>query len=196
MTVYTTLKALREQSACIRGYNRLAYYLKGEPYQERDTYLRFRLEAQIPLAIILQSNDLDDAVWSLRAVKQTPELVRDCRLFAVACARQVQHLMLDLRSLTALDVAERYANGLATDGELVAAGNDASDAAWTTSDDIWGAPWCDSWSDPRTAARTAIWTTINPAWRAAEKVARATQYAGVSTKEAPVKLFKQFFCGE
>ena len=36
------------------------------------------------------------------------------RLFAVGCARKVQHLMKDQRSIDALDVAERYANGNAT----------------------------------------------------------------------------------
>ena len=51
------------------------------------------------------------------------------RLFAVRCARRVQHLMTDPRSIAALDVAERYANGQATDDELSAARNAASAAA-------------------------------------------------------------------
>ena len=46
---------------------------------------------------------------------------RTLRLFAVWCARQVQHLMTDPRSVTALDVAERFANGAATADELRAA---------------------------------------------------------------------------
>jgi hypothetical protein len=60
------------------------------------------------------------------------------RLFAVWCARQVQHLMTDLRSINALDVAERHANGEATNEELDAAraaaawaaAAAAADAAW------------------------------------------------------------------
>ena len=40
------------------------------------------------------------------------------RLFAVRCARRVQHLMTDPRSLAALNVAERHARGEATDVEL------------------------------------------------------------------------------
>ena len=47
--------------------------------------------------------------------------VRELRLFAVWCARQVQHLMSDPRSVDAIDVAERYADGKATDDELAAA---------------------------------------------------------------------------
>jgi hypothetical protein len=38
--------------------------------------------------------------------------------------------MTDERSIKALDVSERYANGLATDEELAAAWAAASDAAW------------------------------------------------------------------
>ena len=54
---------------------------------------------------------------------------RELRKFAVWCARQVQHLMTDPRSVAALDVAERHAEGLATDEELAAAGAAAWDAA-------------------------------------------------------------------
>ena len=54
---------------------------------------------------------------------------RELRLIAVKCARQVQHLMKDERSINALDVAERFANGEATQEELNAAG-DAARAAW------------------------------------------------------------------
>ena len=57
------------------------------------------------------------------------------RLFAVACARRVQHLMTDKRSLDALDVAERYANGNATKDELNAARDAARDAAWYAASD-------------------------------------------------------------
>ena len=56
---------------------------------------------------------------------------REIRLYAVWCARQVQHLMTDQRSIDALDVAERYANGLANENELAAASDAAEwDAAW------------------------------------------------------------------
>lgn len=54
---------------------------------------------------------------------------RELRKFAVWCARQVQHLMTDPRSVAALDVAERHAEGLATDEELAAA-RAAGVAAW------------------------------------------------------------------
>jgi len=59
---------------------------------------------------------------------------KSARLFACWCARQVWHLMTDKRSRNAVEVAERHANGEATDEELAAAWaaawDAARDAAW------------------------------------------------------------------
>ena len=68
------------------------------------------------------------AIWTFTREGVTND--RDLRLFAVKCARRVEHLMDDERSRKALDVAERYANGEATDAELDAARDAARDAAW------------------------------------------------------------------
>ncbi len=54
---------------------------------------------------------------------------RELRLFAVFCARQVQHLMPGWWSINAINVAERFANGEATIDELAAAWYAASAAA-------------------------------------------------------------------
>ena len=56
---------------------------------------------------------------------------RTARLFAVWCAREALQLVEnpDLRSVTAVDTAERYANGEATSEELTAAWDAALDAA-------------------------------------------------------------------
>ena len=89
------------------------------------------------------------------------------RLFAVRCARQVQHLMTDPRSIAALDVAERHAHGQATDEELraaqVAAGA-AADAAWTAADAAW------------VAARNVAWAAKDAAW-VAKDAARDAELA-------------------
>lgn len=84
-------------------------------------------EEPISYVYLLDTLGLEDALWRCRA---EPDLAPVWRRYAVWCARQVQHLMTDQRSLAALDVAERHANGGATDAELDAA---ASAAAWAAS---------------------------------------------------------------
>lgn len=54
---------------------------------------------------------------------------KELRLFAVFCARQVEHLLTDERSKNAIDVAESFANEEATKDELTAAWAAAFDAA-------------------------------------------------------------------
>ena len=68
------------------------------------------------------------AIWAATREGVMPE--RDLRLFAVRCARRVQKLMRDERSLLALDVAERFTNGEAKAEELKAACEAAPAATW------------------------------------------------------------------
>ena len=113
----TTLNKIRAHSPCANGWKKLLTNLgKTEADDE-----------PLPLTTILESNGFDDALWCLRAVDGHE---REMRLFAVECARGVQHLMTDKRSLDALDVATRFANNLATQAELDAARAAARDAAW------------------------------------------------------------------
>lgn len=77
-----------------------------------------------------------DAFWVV--LREEVLDAKTLRLFAVACARRVQHLMEDARSLKALDVAEAFAYGRTTKEELHAAEDAASDAAWAAeSDSAW-----------------------------------------------------------
>ena len=126
-----TLSDLRKAGACVSGYNKAVRGVQGKPFteadRERETHIRFAYKDKIQLSNILASNGLEDALWAIQCV---PNVDRDARLFAVWCARQVQHLMKDGRSINALDVAERYANGLATDEELDATRAVARAAAW------------------------------------------------------------------
>ena len=113
----TTLNQIREYSPCESGWKKLLTYL-GKTKADDES---------LPIMTILESNGLDDALWCLRAVKGRD---REIRLYAVWCARQVQHLNTDPRVSACIDVAERFANGEATDEERAAARAAAGDAAW------------------------------------------------------------------
>ncbi len=93
------------------------------------------------------------------------------RRFSAWSARQVQHLMTDPRSLAVLDVAERHADGLATDEELAA----ARDAAWAAARDA-------AWDAGAAWAAWAAWAARDAAWAAAWDAARAA--AGAAARDA------------
>ena len=168
----TTLNAIREHSPCADGWSKLLRHLNKTQADDEP----------LPLRVILDSNGLDDALWCLRAV---PNCDREARLFAVWCARQVQHVMTDPRSIAALDVAERHANGDATDAELAA----ARDAAWAAA---WAAARAaaDAADAARAAAADAAW---DAAWDAAD-AARAAAWA--AARAAQRERFTAVFCNE
>jgi hypothetical protein len=123
MTCCTTLNRIREHSPCKNGWEKLLRHL-GKTGADDEL---------LPLSVIMESNGLDDALWCCRSV----DYDRAWRLYAVWCARQVQHLMKDPRSLHALDVAQAFASGTATRDQLksawaaaLAAAGDAAWAAW------------------------------------------------------------------
>lgn len=108
-----------------------------------------------------------DKIWMF-----TREGVMDdktLRLFSVRCARQAQHLMKDERSINALDVAERYANGLATAEELGMAGAAAREAAWEAEGAAWEA-WEAAWIASRASRKE-----LSGALSASRKVAKGAQ---------------------
>ncbi|MBU9310889.1 hypothetical protein [Burkholderia multivorans] len=187
-----TLAALRKAGACYDGYNKLVRSLQGQPFTEEDedrnSYIHFKHDAEIPLVDVLNSNGIDDALWSLRCVSDAD---RDIRLFAVWCARQVEHLMQDQRSKDALDVAERFANGEATEGERV--------AAWAAA---WAAARAAAWAAARAAAGAAVGAA---AWAAAWAAARAAAGAAAgdaagdaardAARDAQAEMFKRMCLG-
>ncbi|CAJ8367796.1 putative bacteriophage protein [Burkholderia pseudomallei] len=181
-----TLAALREAGACYGGYNKLVRSIQGKAFSmkdaDREAYIHLRHDAEIPLLDILKSNGLDDALWVLHCILDAD---RDMRLFAVWCARQVEHLMEDQRSKDALNVAERFVNGEATDEERDAARNAAWDAAWpATRGAVWSA---------RKAARAAAW---GAAWDAvwAARCA-AGDAAGDAAEDAQKEMLKRMCLG-
>lgn len=171
-----TLAALRKAGACFEGYNKLVRSIQGETFSAEDaarnSYIHFKHDAEIPLVDVLNSNGIDDALWSLRCVSDAD---RDIRLFAVWCARQVEHLMQDQRSKDALNVAERFANGDASDEELAAA---------------WAAARAAAGAAARAAARAAAWDAVwDAAWAAAWDAAWA------AARDAQAEMFKRMCLG-
>ena len=121
----TTLNKIKENSPCKDGWKKLLKYLNKTEADDK----------KLKIKTIIKSNGVDDAVWCLRTVEGYE---KEIKLFAIFCARQVQHLMTDSRSIRALDVAEDYVNGKATREELDAAADDAYDAT-ADADDAYSA---------------------------------------------------------
>ena len=144
----TTLNQIRDKNPCADGWKKLLAHL-GKTKADNEA---------LSIITILESNGLDDALWCLKAVT---DYDREMRLYAVWCARQVQHLLTDRRSIDALDVAERLARGLATDSELNAAWTAARKAAWAAANSARTAA--------RTAARAVARAVARTTWDAQEK---------------------------
>ncbi len=158
----TTLKKIRAHSPCASGWTRLLTFL-GKTKVDDEALL---------LSTVLQSNGLNDTLWCLRAVDG---FEREKRLFAVWCARQVQHLMTDPRSLAALDVVEQFANGQASLEELGAANADADAANADARNAAWAANAANAAAN--VDARNAAWAARDAANAAANVAYRATSRA-------------------
>ena len=161
----TTLNRIRAHGPCTEGWEKL---LKGLGKTRAD-------DEPLPFARIVEINDLDDALWCCRA---EPQYAREWRLYAVWCARQVQHLMTDERSIAALDVAERFAHGQASNDARAAARATARDAAQAarTAQAVWAAQ-AAAWAAARDVVRDVVWAAHAAARAAAWAAARAAQKA-------------------
>ena len=161
----TTLNKIRSHSPCANGWENLLTHL-GKTKAD---------DEPLDLLTILDSNGLDDALWCLRAVEGCD---KEIRLYAVWCAQRVQHLMKDPRSIDALDVAERFANGTSSNEELAAA-RDAAWAAWTAAWPVRAAAWNAAW-----AAWAAAWparaAAVDAAWPARAAAVDAARNAALA----------------
>jgi hypothetical protein len=81
----------------------------------------------LSLLAVMDAHSVQGALSCLRAVDACE---KEKRMLAVAFARDVQHLITDPRSLEVLDVAERYANGGATERELREAASSGDDRVY------------------------------------------------------------------
>jgi len=204
----TTLNEIRKHHPSNASWEKLLSHLnKTEPDDE-----------PLPLLTVLESNGLEETLWCFRSVEGFD---REKRLLAVAFAREVEHLM-PYAAKSALDVAERFANGLATDEELAQAAADAAaadaaawaaaaaDAAAAAARSAWAAAAAarSAWAAARAAARSAAaaaarsaavaWAAARPAaaaWAAAADVAAdAAAYKAARSKmqDKQTEILKQF----
>lgn len=152
-----------------------ADFAKHEPcYNPAEKYG----EWQGTILELMQDPDIPakDKIWAFTRKGIVDD--KTLRLFAVGCARRVQHLMKDEQSIDALDVAERYANGEATEDEL-----DAASAA------AWGAARDAARAAASAAARDAAWYAASAAaWYAAWAAARDAAWDADSERQAQVEI--------
>jgi hypothetical protein len=107
---------------------------------------------------------------------------RDLRLFACWCVRQVRHLLPDERSRNAVEAAERFAGGEATEEELATAQSAAWDAyadASAADEDAARAAW-DAYKDARVTATARATAARAAATRAAARAAAASAAAAAT----------------
>ena len=167
--ITTTLNRIREHSQC---KDELANLLAGLGKTTAD-------DDVLPFATILEINGLDDALWFCRA---EPQYAKEWRLLMVAYARRVEHLSTHPSVKNAIDVAERYAHGKATDEELYAArtavwaaraaARVARDAAMAAGNAARAAAGDEVWFAARAARDAAAGPTkdaIGAAWEAERK---------------------------
>jgi hypothetical protein len=121
MELTTTLNLLHKAGACKPGYRTLVKGL-GTDYPD---------EKPINLLTILDINDLDDALWALRATTENCDVV--ARLMAADFAEQVLPIWKkysdDKRPELAIKAARDFAYGKISKKDMAAAGVAALDAA-------------------------------------------------------------------
>jgi hypothetical protein len=180
----TTLNKIREHSPCIDGWRKLLKSLNKETADDEP----------LPFRVILESNGLDDALWCTRT---TSKYAKGWRLYSIRCARRVQHLMTDNRSINAIDIAESYVNGKATADAVAAAREGALEALregarvgevaesvtraivkYSIRDTAWAAAREEAWAAAREAVQAMARRTVrvgaeawNPSWDAAQRAA-------------------------
>jgi hypothetical protein len=168
--ITTTLNRIREHSQCKDEWTKLLAEL-GKTAAD---------DEPLPFATILEINGLDDALWCCRA---EPQYAKEWRLLMVAYARRVEHLITVPEAKNAIDVAERYANGKATDEELYAAWDAASAGEYAAEVASWAAErrWDAGWGAARGTVNVVEGNAIWNAAEAAERKWQAQEFLRVVT---------------
>lgn len=170
----TTFAQLKAAGACEEGYKKLAKSLGG--------IKKYGNKTPISLIQILNSNGVDDCLWSLRVVEH-PERDKIARFIACDCAEAVLYIyekynQTDKRPHEAIKASRSYAEGLVSIDELNAAWSAVSDdarnaarnAAWSAASDAASDA---ARNDASDAARNDAWSAAwNAAWSAVSDIIR------------------------
>ena len=148
MIATTTLNKIRAERPCEDGWKKLLAHL-GKTKADDDV---------ITLKTVLESNGIDDALWTLRA-SDAPEATM--RAFACWCALTVAHLW---------DMPVIVREYLETQDESKRA------AAWAAARDA-------AWEAARAAAGDAAWAAARAAARAAAQKIQSDQFVAVFCTE-------------
>ena len=167
-----TLQQIEAHNPCVSGWTKV---LRANGGANADRTQPFAL------ASVLDSNDLADTLWCLRCL---PEYDAVWRLYAVWCARQVQRLMADQRSIRALNVATDYALGQATRTELAA----AVDAAYAARTDAAYAAYA---AADATAATAAAYAAAADAYAAAADADATRTAADAATRKKQADMIRR-----
>lgn len=168
-----TLRDIRRHGPCEDGWRKLLEHL-GKTKADNDP---------LSLAVILDSNGLDDTLWCLRALPE--DMDNAVRLLACDLVEPAMAFTVDERPAEALRVARAFARGEATCKELEA----SRDAAW---DAAWEAGMSASRVAARAAAGAASWAARGAreaAWDAAGAAAWAAREAREAAWDAQAVIF-------
>ena len=140
---------------------------------------------------ILDVNDcpVEDRIWVVTKLLDD----KTNRLFAVDCAKRALDRIEDPdpRSLKAVEIAEKYAYGNATDKELGAAWDAANSAACDANSAARSAAYA-AYYAARDAASSAAWDAAwSAAWSAARDAWDAAYAARGAEKETQIERFKE-----
>src|SRR5262245_46340588 len=104
-------------------------------------------------------------------------LERKARLFACACVREIEHLLMDPISDVAIEAAERFTNGHETEEELQEAEQKATEAAGVIAKQFPG-------NGRAVAAEAAAWTAAKNAAQAEAEASKLAARAAASEATA------------
>ena len=141
--------------------------------------IRFALKYKTMKSVWEHCERVDWLCWILNTL-DVPADEKACRLYMIWCARNTPladgrttlALLTEQRSLDALSVAERFANGQATLEELDAARSAARSAAWSAAESA-------ARSAAESAARSAAGSAAESAAGSAAESAQAVQFRKV-----------------